>query len=447
MRILHYTLGLPPVRSGGLTKYAVDIMAEQTKDNVVIHLYPGNIDIVNRETRITKNKKITSSIEHFQLINSLPLPLFRGIKQPEDFMMDGPSDVYLRFLQEVKPDVIHIHTLMGIHKEFFESAKNLGIKMVYTSHDYFGICPTINLYKDQHNTNCVDYENGKGCIECCANAMSTKSLLLTQTPIYPLLRNLKKLKPAKRIGKSDLPILNIEDYSQENADKYVMLREFYLDMLRYIDFFHFNSTVAEEVYKEYLTNIKGKVVDITHSGIKVVKRMKTKSSKIRLGYLGPLKEFKGFNFLLDAFKQLPSDKYELHLYGDEGKLELPENVYLHGRYSTNELEKIFSGLDAIIVPSIWKETFGFVALEGLSHGTPVIVSDHVGSKDLVTDEYGWKFSFSSVTILRDLLLSLNKENLYIKHLTIQQKFMANTITEHCSALYAEIYDIKLDMDV
>ncbi|MCM3693173.1 glycosyltransferase [Neobacillus niacini] len=442
MRILHYTLGLPPVRSGGLTKYAVDLMEEQTKDHEVIHLYPGNIDLLNKETRISKNKKITSTIEHYHIINSLPLPLFRGIKQPEDFMKDGPSDIYLGFLQEVRPDVIHIHTLMGIHKEFFKSAKSLGIRMVYTSHDYFGICPTINLYKDQHKTNCTDYEDGKGCIECCANAMGTKSLFLTQTPIYPFLRKLKKLKPAKQNGESDLPILTIEDYNQEHADKYVMLREFYLDILRKIDFFHFNSTVAESVFKEYLPNLKGKVVDITHSGIKAVKSMKTKSSKIRLGYLGPLKEFKGFNLLLNAFIQLPSDKYELHLYGDEGKLGIPENVFLHGRYSTDELEKIFSMIDALIVPSIWKETFGFVALEGLSHGTPIIVSENVGSKDLVSDEYGWKFSFSSITDLRELLLSLNKKDLYKKHLNIQQNFKVSTINEHCSALYAEIYDSK-----
>lgn len=31
MKILHYNLGLPPYRSGGLTKYSTDLMIEQSK--------------------------------------------------------------------------------------------------------------------------------------------------------------------------------------------------------------------------------------------------------------------------------------------------------------------------------------------------------------------------------------------------------------------------------
>lgn len=46
MRILHYTLGLPPFRSGGLTRYASDLMEEQTKHNEVFHLYPGKVDFL-----------------------------------------------------------------------------------------------------------------------------------------------------------------------------------------------------------------------------------------------------------------------------------------------------------------------------------------------------------------------------------------------------------------
>ena len=37
----------------------------------------------------------------------------------------------------------------------------------------------------------------------------------------------------------------------------------------------------------------------------------------------------------------------------------------------------------LVAPSIWYETFGFTVLEALSFGIPVIVSDHVGAKDIV----------------------------------------------------------------
>ena len=41
MTILHYTIGLAPQRSGGLTKYATDLMQEQQVENQVFLLYPS----------------------------------------------------------------------------------------------------------------------------------------------------------------------------------------------------------------------------------------------------------------------------------------------------------------------------------------------------------------------------------------------------------------------
>ena len=44
-----------------------------------------------------------------------------------------------------KPDVIHIHTFMGLYAEFLEAAKQLQIKTVFTTHDYYAICPKGNM--------------------------------------------------------------------------------------------------------------------------------------------------------------------------------------------------------------------------------------------------------------------------------------------------------------
>ena len=42
-----------------------------------------------------------------------------------------------------------------------------------------------------------------------------------------------------------------------------------------------------------------------------------------------------------------------------------------------------SNTDVLIAPSVGYDTFGFTVLEALSYGIPVIVSDHVGAKDIV----------------------------------------------------------------
>ena len=55
-------------------------------------------------------------------------------------------------------------------------------------------------------------------------------------------------------------------------------------------------------------------------------------------------------------------------------------------------ESIFTGLNNFKVYSItdksFDETFGFTALESLSFGVPVIVSDTVGAQDILQDKFG-----------------------------------------------------------
>ena len=61
---------------------------------------------------------------------------------------------------------------------------------------------------------------------------------------------------------------------------------------------------------------------------------------------------------------------------------------IHGRYSYDELEAIMDETDLLICPSVWYETFGYTVLEALSFGVPVLVSDTVGAKDIIPDD--WK---------------------------------------------------------
>ena len=52
-------------------------------------------------------------------------------------------------------------------------------------------------------------------------------------------------------------------------------------------------------------------------------------------------------------------------------------------FTQSDLPGIMSNTDVLIAPSVGYDTFGFTVLEALSYGIPVIVSDHVGAKDIV----------------------------------------------------------------
>lgn len=56
------------------------------------------------------------------------------------------------------------------------------------------------------------------------------------------------------------------------------------------------------------------------------------------------------------------------------------------------------------MPSLWKETFGFITIEALSYGKYVLVSQNVGAKDLIDPQ----FRFDTVKDIRAQIDNLEK---------------------------------------
>lgn len=403
MRILHYSLGLPPYRSGGLTKYSCDLMEVQVKQGEdVFLLFPGVIKIIGKNSNI-KFYKNYRGIQVYELINPLPIPLLNGISNPAEFCKSIDRKVFKQFLEKNKIDVVHIHTFMGLYKEFFDACKELNIKTVYTTHDYFGICTRVNFI-DNHGNLCNERDIEK-CIRCNSYGYSLRYIKILQSSSYRYIKNKGIIPIIKKIlvniKKNNINnkkiVLKDKDSKEIIVDKneYEQLITYYLGMYKNIDKFIFNSTLSKEIYSRYF-NTNGNVLSITHSDIKDNRVKKSYDGEVlRLTYLGPFKEYKGFNLLMDVMRELNKEdeiNIKLTTYGDTVKLEENiSNVNIKGKYTYEDLKGIFEKTDLLIVPSIWNETFGFIVLEGLSHGVPVMVTDKVGSKDLLINEADKKF--------------------------------------------------------
>lgn len=57
---------------------------------------------------------------------------------------------------------------------------------------------------------------------------------------------------------------------------------------------------------------------------------------------------------------------------------------------------------------MWHETFGFIVLEALLKGVPCLVSNNVGSKDLVPNSWIFGSNNELEKKLKDLILNPNK---------------------------------------
>lgn len=411
MKILHYFLGFPPYRTGGLTKYAFDLAKSQVEDgNEVLALWPGRIRNYDAEPYIKEGRRV-NGIRNLELINPLPVPLDEGINEFNAFTKSCDVDIYIVFLEKERPDVIHVHTLMGMHREFIQAANRLNIKTVLTSHDYFGLCPKVILYS--FGECCDDDNECRNCIQCNVTSLSLKKIQIMQSLLYRWTKNtfiIKKIRKNHRNqffeeeGRSQIPCADVE----EMARKYRNLRAYYVGIYESIDYIHFNSTVTEKIYKRYMTPKNSIVLSITHQGIERHQRKKVDTGKKVILCLAPAKPYKGWNVLKEACNQLweEGENIELRVYSVVKNIE-PYMVVKQDGFKYSELEQIMSEADVLVAASIWYETFGFTVLEALSYGVPVIVSDHVGARDIIGNN-GIIVKTGDVEELKNAIRSIDK---------------------------------------
>lgn len=418
MKILFYTLGFPPYRSGGLTKYAYDLSNGLLRYGQEIYmLWPGRINSFKKFGVYTK-KVAETGIYSCEIINPLPVPLDEGVREIPLFMNSCKLDVCINFFETIKPEVFHIHTLMGLHKEWIIAAKKLGIKVIYTTHDYYGLCPKVTLYRKGQI--CSSIDGCSECTKCNETALSLNKIMILQSPLYRNFKDLFIVKWLRKIHRNnyfaeiDNNQTQLEMTSDDRKEEYKAIQEYYKWILESVDFIHYNSTITKSVFEKCIQSKKSKIISISNESVRDMRVIKNydSHSDLRMTFLGPLKSYKGFQFIINVLDELWNQGhtcFELYIYTGIS-IKRPYIKYEKSSYKAEDLGAIFSTTDILLVPSQWYETFGLTTIEALSYAVPVIVSDTVGAKDLVKNNYGWILKRNEddwILLIKEILYNRN----------------------------------------
>lgn len=442
MKIIEYTLGLPPYRRGGLPRYSLDISTELAKSNDVYLMYPGQMNLLNSgKIRLKKNKS-KYGFKVIELENPLPVTLGLGVSDEKSLMVKKDISEFKKFILSVCPDIFHIHTLMGLPKECFEFLKYQKVKLVYTTHDFYGLCPKMlstNALEKLQSTKCSD-----DCM-LCSDGLSLSKIKVMQSHAYKNIKNSGLMRKLRRNGKTNLRNESLDEHflTKKRAIIRYELRNYYLSILKLIDKFHFVSSVAEGYFRNFLPNVDGEVIAITHSGLVDHRNYIDVNNEgiFKFAYVGPYDVKKGFFDLKEVIKELNSEglRFEAHFFGDVANDPIfnLKNVFNHGIVPYEKLQNYYREVSIVVLPSRWHETFGFITLEALLQGTPVFVSSNVGSKDLIPD----KWVFSSKFQLKNKLKSeindhelVNEQYLVVKNLKINF-----SVVEHVKKVVSNLY--------
>ena len=160
---------------------------------------------------------------------------------------------------------------------------------------------------------------------------------------------------------------------------------------------------------------------------------------MRIRYLGPQSEAKGFYLLKTALDELWKTRHDFCLDIHFSPVERSPYMNIHPRYSYNELEQIFDETDVLIAPSLLCETFGYTVLEALSYGVPAIISGNVGAKDILVAGTGIIIDDISSDKLLNTFKTLTPETLSEMNRTICEKQEIMTIQKMSTLILKECY--------
>ena len=130
-----------------------------------------------------------------------------------------------------------------------------------------------------------------------------------------------------------------------------------------------------------------------------------KNRAIRFIYVGGVKELKGISYLLEAFRDIPTNDAVLTVVGqycpdDKDIQEYKDKVEFTGTVLHNEIPDLLRQADVFIFPSLG-DSYALSVMEAAACGLPVIISENTGVMDEIQDGVnGFVVPVQSVTSLK-----------------------------------------------
>jgi glycosyltransferase involved in cell wall biosynthesis len=445
MRILIITSQFPPDSYGGVETVAIGIGKQYIQ--------------LGHEVGIITGRIVSELDEHATLIREevLGFPIWRILVNLETHKQAFHRAVYdesiiqpvQKATKEFSPDVMHVLQLGILTTSVFDAILQLDLPLTYTATNYESVCAYTTLIKKNGET-CDGQSDFLKCLDC------QRHHTLLANSIYFLMQNnseiawLKLLKFTKKIIPRKIGILEIagmQYFRWKNLSKMTNSLERILAPSKFVK----NILVSNGFCSNKIVVIPHGLAEKNNNGERATHN---RTEILRFGYIGRLDPVKGIHVLIKAFKSLPSVfKTTLAIYGTANPFEEKylenlkqladgdERISFKGRFERQEIDKVYSGLDVLVVPSLWYEVYGMIVLEAISYGIPVMASNIGGLAEVVlTNQAGWIFPPGDVTSLNELMIACLKDRMIIDKIAekIQNPRNVNIEAQDLLSIYSEL---------
>jgi glycosyltransferase involved in cell wall biosynthesis len=418
LRILEVAHGFPPFDTAGAEVFAHGLsraLRARGHDVRVFH-------------RVSDPARPEYAVEHAQ-VDGLPVVrinnTFRDSRRFEDIYRNDRIDAaFGQYLDRFRPSVVHFHHVTCLSTNLIAVARSRGIPAIYTLHDYWLICQRGQFLKTDLSI-CGGQDDG-ACVKCLAwplhlsRAAARIAPHLTTTGLTMSSRSgatLKRwTKRAYRFYAAAVPPARAAARAKVGARM-----DHVRAMCAQVDVFIAPSQFLRRKFVDF--GIPEERILHSPYGFDTSYYTAPRApgeGALRVGYLGTWIPPKGVHVLIEAFNGIADERASLHIHGHavpyEGYPDYEERlralirsprIFLEGRYENRRVGEILSGLDVLVVPSVWFENSPLTVQEAFLAGVPVVASDLGGMAELVQHERnGLLFRAGDARDLRATLLRL-----------------------------------------
>ena len=302
----------------------------------------------------------------------------------------------LKKLDDIKPDIIHLHNIHGYYiniEVLFNYLKKKNIKVIWTLHDcwsFTGQCPHFE------RINCEKWKNG--CNKCSLTKTYPKSIIDNSKWNYNKKKelftglNLKIITPSNWLAK---------------LVKLSFLKNYEVKVI--------NNGIDTNIFKPTPSNFREKY-DI-------------QDKTIILGVSSVWTEAKGYYDFIELSKML-DDSFKIVLVGlNEKQLkEIPNNIIGLTRTSgQKELAEIYTAADVFFNPT-YEDTYPTVNIEAIACGTPVVTYNTGGSPEflLLIKENKSSYITSKKELTKEVFKNKNNISIDVDVNKLNEKEMVNS---------------------
>ena len=273
----------------------------------------------------------------------------------------GATKDFIKQIEEIKPDIIHIHNIHGYflnYQVLFDYLAKANIPVVWTIHDcwlYTGHCYYYSFAKcDKWTT---------GCGKCPQQRLFPASWFVDRSAQ----NYIDKKNAFTSISQGRLVIVPVSEWIRGE-----MSRSFLKDC-------------------EYRVIHNG--IDLNTFTIRDTKAVKDKyglnGKRIYLGLASIWSTEKGWDDFMEMSKLLNDDETIVLVGVEKAKIpDLPKKVIgITRTENIGQLAELYSAADVFVNPT-WQDNYPTVNLEAISCGTPVVTYRTGGSVEAITEQTG-----------------------------------------------------------